>query len=69
MNVTKGHDFFYVRRGMHWWKIFRACLASKFEYTFEHFKQYDTYFYTLFYLHVYQKHSNNISQTSLPNRP
>ena len=40
-------------------------LVAHFEHTFEHFKQYYTHFHT----HVYQKHLNNITQSSLPNTP
>ena len=34
-----------------------------------HFKEHNTHFHILFYPHVYQKHSNNITQTNSPNRP
>ena len=40
-------------------------LVAHFEHTFEHFKQYYTHFHT----HVYQKHLNNITQSSLLNTP
>ena len=33
------------------------------------FKQYYMYLYTLFYLHVFQKNTNDITQTPLPNKP
>ena len=44
-------------------------LVGKFKHTFEYFKQHYTHFYTLFHSHIYQKHPNNITQTSLPNEP
>ena len=47
----------------------KGRLVTHFEHTFEHFKQHYTHFYTIFYSHVYQKHINNITQTSLPNTP
>jgi len=33
------------------------------------FKQHYTYFHTLFHLHVFPKNTNNITKTTLPNRP
>ena len=46
----------------------RVCLPSKFKHKITHFKQYYIYFYTLFHSSIYQKHSNNITQTNLPIR-
>ena len=46
-----------------------GCLVGKFKHTFEHFKQYCTHFHIVFHPHIYQKHSNNITQTPLLNRP
>ena len=46
-----------------------GCLVGKFKHTFEHFKQYCTHFHIVFHPHIYQKHSNNIIQTPLPNIP
>jgi len=40
-----------------------------FEQLFEYFKHSYTHFHTFFHPHVYQKYSNNITQTSLPNTP
>ena len=40
----------------------RACLVSEFKLTFSYFKQYYTYFHTLFHPHVFQKIPNNNSQ-------
>ena len=48
-------------------RTFRTCLVTEFKLTFSHFKQYYTYFYTLFHPHVFQKSTNNNSQTTLPN--
>ena len=45
----------------------RGYLVNKFKHTFEHFKQHYIYFHTFFYSHLYKKHSNNITQTCLPN--
>ena len=42
-------------------------MVGKFKHTFEHFKQHYTYFHTLFHPHIYQKYSNNITRTLLPN--
>ena len=47
----------------------KAGLIDYLNHTFEHFKQYFTHFYTLFHLHEYKKHPNNITQTPLPNTP
>ena len=43
----------------------RFRLVAYFEQPFEYFK----FTYTLFHPHIYQKYSNNITQTSLPNTP
>ena len=37
--------------------------------SFSVFKQHYTHFHTFFHLHVFQKITNNITQTSLPNGP
>ena len=39
---------------------------SEFKLTFLHFKQHYTHFYIIFHLHVFQKITNNNSQTTLP---
>ena len=39
-----------------------------FKYMFSVFKQYYTYFYTLFHPHVFLKNINNVTITTLPNR-
>ena len=51
----------------HGFSWFWACLISQLKLTFSHFKQFYTYFNTLFHSHIYQKYSNDIIQTSLPN--
>ena len=45
--------------------IFRACLFYHLKLTVLHFKQH----YTHFHPHVFQKTTNNITQTTLPNTP
>ena len=47
----------------------RFRLVAYFGQLFEHFKFTYTLFYTLFHPHIYQKYSNNITQTSQPNTP
>ena len=51
----------------------RVYLVSEFKLTFLHFKQHYTYFHTyfhiLFHQHVFQKITNNNSQTTLSNIP
>ena len=42
-------------------------LVAHFKQLFEHFKHTYIHFYTLFHPHLYQKHLNNITQTTLPN--
>ena len=46
-----------------------ACLVNKFKLLFSVFKQHYTHFHILFHPHVFQKTTNNITQTSLPNGP
>ena len=41
----------------------RPCLVEHLKYMFLVFKQYYTYFHTLFHLCVFQKNINNITQT------
>ena len=48
---------------------FRICLVVHFSNMFSVFKQYYTYFYIFFYPHIFQINTNNIIQTTLPNRP
>ena len=36
---------------------------------FSHFKQYYTHFKILFHSHIFQKTTNNVTQTTLPNTP
>ena len=50
-------------------KTFRARLIAHFKQLFEHFKHIYTHFYIFFHPHIYQKHSNNITQTPLLNIP
>ena len=50
------------------WKL-RACLVINLKLTFLHFKQHYIHFHTLFHPHVFQKTTNNLSQTTLPNTP
>ena len=47
--------------------ILWACLVINFKLIFSHFKQYYTYFYTFFHSYVFQKITNNIFETTLPN--
>ena len=44
-----------------------AYLITHFKQLFEYFKYTYTHFYIFFHSHVYQKHSNNITQTLLSN--
>ena len=46
-----------------------ACLVYKLKHIFSVFKQYYIHFHTFFHLHVFQKNTNNITQTPLPNGP
>ena len=47
----------------------RPRLIELFNNMFSIFKQYYTHFHTLFYLHVFQKNTNNVTRTTLPNNP
>ena len=47
----------------------RARLVEHLKHMFLVFKQYYTYFYTLFHLQIFQKNTNNITQILLSNRP
>ena len=49
--------------------IFSICLVYHLKLTFLHFKQYYTHLHIFFHPHVFQKTTNNISQTTLPNTP
>jgi len=44
-----------------------AHLVHMFKHIFSVFKQHYTYFYTLFYSHVFLKNTNNVTRTTLPN--
>ena len=48
--------------------IFMAHLIYVFKLVFLFFKQYYTYFYTLFHPHIFLKNANNVTRTTLPNR-
>ena len=48
---------------------FWACLVINLKLTFSYFKQYYTHSNTLFHPHIFQKTTNNNSQTILPNIP
>ena len=50
-------------------RSFTAYLAELLNNLFSVFKQHYTYFHTLFHPYVFQKTTNNITQTHLPNRP
>ena len=50
-------------------QIFWACVVKHFSNMFSVFKQYYSYFYTHFYPHIFQKNTNNITLTILPNSP
>ena len=47
----------------------KGLFGRPFQASFEHFKYTYIYFHIFFYPHVYQKHSNNITETHLPNTP
>ena len=49
--------------------IFKARLVELLNNSFLVFKQHYTYFHTLFHPHIFQKTINNITKTSLSNRP
>ena len=64
----------------YWFKLLKALtpwyLLTIKDHFVEHlkhmfliFKQYYTYFYTLFHLQIFQKNTNNITQILLSNRP
>ena len=46
-----------------------GCLVHALKQQFSVFKQYYTYFHTLFHLHVFSKNTNNVTRTTLPNGP
>ena len=48
-------------------ELSRFLLVEHLKYMFLVFKQYYTYFYTLFHLQIFQKNTNNISQIPLSN--
>ena len=48
-------------------KRVRDCLVGHFKQLLEYFKHTNTHFHILFHPHVYQKHTNNITQTPIPN--
>ena len=50
-------------------EYFRLLLVEHFKHIFLVFKQHYTHFYILFYPYVFQKNTNNITQTLLPNEP
>ena len=50
-------------------KLLRAYLATLLKHKTAHFKQYNIGFHTFFHSHIYQKYSNNITQTNSPNTP
>ena len=50
-------------------KSLRARLVEYFSNMFSVFKQHYTHFYTFFHPHIFQKNTNNITQTTLPNGP
>jgi len=60
-NVVKFEDINY--------NFLRVCLVHILKHMFLVFKQYYTYFHIFFHPHVYQKNTNNITQTPLLNRP
>ena len=47
----------------------RGCLVRGFEQQFSLFKQYYTYFYTLFHPQIFPKNTNNVTRTTLSNGP
>ena len=54
---------------IHSLELFAICLFSLFKQQFSMFKQHYTYFYILFYLHIFPKNTNNITRNFLPNGP
>ena len=59
-----------VRRYQHIrYKEVMPCLVEYLKHMFSVFKQHYTLFHTLFHPHVFQKNTNNITQTLLPNGP
>ena len=44
-------------------------MVHVFKQMFLVFKQYYTYFHTLFHLHIFSKNTNNVTRTRLPNDP
>ena len=51
------------------YKNSRPHLVKHLKHMFSVFKQHYTHFHTLFHSHVFQKNTNNITQTPLPNGP
>ena len=49
----------------HW----RVCLVHVFKHILSVFKQYYTYFHILFHIHIFSKNTNNVTKSTLPNRP
>ena len=47
----------------------RGHLVWHFKQHFLVFKQHYTYFHILFHLHIFLKNTNNVTRTTLPNRP
>jgi len=50
-------------------EIFRPYLVEHLKHMFLVFKQHYIYFHILFHSHVFQKNTNNITQTLLSNEP
>ena len=48
---------------------FKARLVHLFKHMFSVFKQHYTYFHTFFNSHVFSKNTNNVTRTTLSNRP
>ena len=59
-NVVYDRFFFYQKNENSFWSKLRVCLVSVFKQQFSVFKQYFTYFHTLFHPHIFpQKFLNN----------
>ena len=68
-NVCGSYMLWYMFYQIHSLELFAICLFSLFKQQFSVFKQHYTYFYILFYLHIFPKNTNNITRNFLPNGP
>ena len=61
------NKFFFFWQPNHWESSRPPCLEDNLKHSFSVFKQHYTHFHTLFHPHIFQKTTNNITQTLLPN--